>query len=141
MSLNETKDYKNNVNTSDSIGRCVVTVKNSTSNKKVANFVRARKAHGTIVLTAKHGEEGMLYNATVDKCGVITYTPLAIIPQEDIINNNINICRAFACSRNATCLKATLAKVGDYYLPAVDEKGILTYTPLAVAIHRLGGNE
>lgn len=140
MTLNEVN--KNNDNTSDSIGRCVVTVKNSTSNKKAGYFVKARRAMGMTILTARYAEKGMMYNVTVDKHGVITYTPLAAIPMEDITNNNINLCKAMQCSTQSIALNAAgVARLGEYYMPAVDEKGIITYTPLRLALERLQEEE
>lgn len=109
---------------------------------RVGNFVRARRAMGMSILTASLAEKGMMYNVTVDNHGVITYTPLAEIPDEDIRRNNISLCKAFSVSGNAIGLNcAGVANIGEYYLPSVDEKGIITYTPLRLALDRLGGEQ
>lgn len=113
-----------------------------TKNMRAPTFVKARRAMGMTVLTARYAEKGMMYNVTVDKHGVITYTPLAAIPMEDITNNNINLCKAMQCSTQSIALNAAgVARLGEYYMPAVDEKGIITYTPLRMALEKLQEEE
>lgn len=132
MSMNEDKNY-NSVNDTD--GAYHIAPVQTT---RTGNAVKARRAMGMTLLTARFAEKGMMYNVTVDNRGVITYTPLAAIPMEDITNNNINLCKAFGCSNNAVAVNAGgVARVGEYYFPSVDAKGIITYTPLRVALERL----
>lgn len=127
MTLNELKHYGRNK-----------TKVLTTKNKRHCGFVKARRACGMTILTASHAVKGRMYNTTVDRQGVITYTPLAEVPQEDIRSNNISLCKAYNCSGNALALNAAgVARLGEYYMSSVDDRGVITYTPLRIALDRM----
>lgn len=95
-------------------------------------LVKARRACGTTVLTSPYAKKGDYYGVRIDKQGIITYTPMSILSSEGKSPRGMRVVKAYLTGASVS-LTASIANEGEYYHVSVDERGVITYTPMLLA--------